>query len=44
MSNLGELEAALGYKFKNIKYLETALTHSSYANEHNLECNVRMEF
>lgn len=44
MSNLGELEAALGYKFKNIKYLETALTHSSYANEHNLECNERMEF
>ena len=44
MNNLEELEAVLGYKFNNIKLLETALTHSSYANEHNLECNERMEF
>ena len=45
MSNLEtELEEKLGYKFNNIELLKTALTHSSYANEHNLECNERMEF
>ena len=32
-TNLSELEARLGYKFKNIEYLKTALTHSSYSNE-----------
>ena len=32
-TDLGELEAKLGYKFKNISYLKTALTHSSYSNE-----------
>ena len=47
--NLFELEAKLGYKFKNIQYLETALTHSSYSNELKLkgkivECNERLEF
>ncbi len=44
MSNLDELEKALGYKFNNRKYLEVALTHSSYGNEHNCEYNERMEF
>lgn len=42
-----ELEIKLGYTFKNIKLLETALTHSSYANENKhlkLECNERLEF
>lgn len=48
-TNLHELEAKLGYKFKNIHYLETALTHSSYSNELKLkgkivECNERLEF
>ena len=48
-TNLCELEAKLGYKFKNIQYLETALTHSSYSNELKLkgkivECNERLEF
>lgn len=48
-TNLHELEAKLGYEFKNIKYLETALTHSSYSNELKLkgkmvECNERLEF
>ncbi len=48
-TNLLELEAKLGYKFKNIQYLETALTHSSYSNELKLkgrivECNERLEF
>ena len=44
MTNLCELEELIGYKFNNIKLLEEALTHSSYANEHNLESNDRMEF
>ncbi len=44
MNNLEELESILGYKFNNKKLLSIALTHSSYANEHNLECNERMEF
>ena len=39
-------EKTIGYSFENEKYLETALTHSSYANE-NKECmanNERQEF
>ncbi len=42
-----DLEAAIGYKFKNIQLLHNALTHSSYANErwHNsLLSNERLEF
>ncbi len=42
-----DLEAALGYRFKNITLLQNALTHSSYANErwHNsLASNERLEF
>ena len=31
-TNLDELENAIEYKFKNIKLLKNALTHSSYAN------------
>lgn len=47
--NLSELEEQLGYKFSNIAYLKTALTHSSYSNELKLkgksvECNERLEF
>lgn len=39
-------EKIIGYKFKKISYLETALTHSSYANEKQLarDCNERLEF
>ncbi|MBQ9520034.1 MAG: ribonuclease III [Acholeplasmatales bacterium] len=44
MEDLAILEDRLGYKFKNRKFLELALTHSSYANEHNLESNERLEF
>lgn len=39
------LEARLGYRFKDRGLLETALTHSSYANEHSgLSSNERLEF
>ena len=44
---INELEAAIGYRFKNISLLQNALTHSSYANErwHNsLKSNERLEF
>lgn len=44
LNNIDEFEKVLGYTFKNKEYLKTALTHSSYANEHGLECNERMEF
>ena len=37
-------EAKIGYSFSNRKYLETALTHSSYANEHKIRSNERLEF
>lgn len=30
---ISDLEERIGYKFKNIEYIVTALTHSSYANE-----------
>lgn len=48
-TDLRGLEEKLGYKFKNISYLKTALTHSSYSNELklkkiNAECNERLEF
>ena len=42
-----DLETAIGYRFNNITLLQTALTHSSYANErwHNsLLSNERLEF
>ena len=44
MSNIEELETKLGYKFKNIELLKTAITHSSYGNEHDVDYNERMEF
>lgn len=46
--NIEELTLYTGYKFKNIDYLMTALTHSSYTNECRKDtaivCNERMEF
>ncbi len=42
-----KLEEVIGYKFKNKRYLEIALTHSSYANEsrdRKLKSNERLEF
>ena len=41
-----ELEAVIGYRFKNEALLTEALCHSSYANEKRgtLHCNERLEF
>ncbi|MDP4119686.1 MAG: ribonuclease III [Bacillota bacterium] len=41
-----ELQKEIGYEFKDISLLNTALTHSSYANElkHKSACNERLEF
>lgn len=47
MKGLSEFEAAIGYKFKNVRYLETALTHSSFSNEKHWPYkrnNERLEF
>ena len=44
---LSQLQAEIGYKFKNIELLNTSLTHSSYANENkskNSNSNERLEF
>lgn len=39
-----EFETILGYEFREPALLKTALTHSSYANEHRCAYNERMEF
>ena len=42
-----DLEEAIGYRFRNITYLQNALAHSSYANERwhdSLMSNERLEF
>ena len=39
-----EIEEKLGYKFRDARYVRTALTHSSYANEHRCQSNERLEF
>ena len=41
-----DLEAAIGYRFKDITLLQNALAHSSYANESrvHIEYNERLEF
>lgn len=44
MHNLGELQKRFGYFFVNDDLLEMALTHSSFANEHGLVHNERLEF
>ena len=44
---LNELEARIGYRFRDDSLLRTALTHSSFANEHfggREGCNERLEF
>jgi ribonuclease-3 len=44
--NLDSVQHSIHYQFKHVKYLETALTHSSYANEQEdaRENNERLEF
>lgn len=45
--NMEDIEEKIGYTFKDKKLLETALTHSSYANENKksgLSSNERLEF
>ncbi|MDE5566486.1 MAG: ribonuclease III [Anaeroplasmataceae bacterium] len=41
---LSQIENNIHYYFKNEELLRLALTHSSYANEHSVECNERLEF
>jgi ribonuclease-3 len=42
--NIERLEKNIGYSFKDKNLLKNALTHTSYANEHNLESNEKLEF
>ncbi|MDO4615898.1 MAG: ribonuclease III [Lachnospiraceae bacterium] len=45
--HLKELEAKLGYEFRDFNWLHGAMRHSSYTNEHHmdrLQCNERLEF
>lgn len=46
MNNLDKLQEILGYKFKNINFLENALCHTSYAHENfnKIKSNERLEF
>ena len=44
LRRLGDLEDKLGYRFNDISLLATALTHSSWANEHGAQHNERLEF
>ena len=39
-----ELEKSIGYTFKDKKLLKNALTHTSYAYEHHVESNEKLEF
>ncbi len=43
---LNKLEKEMGYDFKDLSLLQTALTHSSFANEakDDIKCNERLEF
>ena len=45
--DIHELESRIGYRFRDLALLRTALTHSSYANENlggRADCNERLEF
>ncbi len=44
MANWTELQQRIGYTFKDIAYLERAMTHSSYAGGKNNGSNERLEF
>ena len=41
---LKEIQGILDYEFKNPELLETALSHSSYANQYGVKSNERLEF
>ncbi len=41
---LEEFEKNIGYKFKDVKLLKNALTHTSYAYEHNVKSNEKLEY
>ncbi len=42
--NLENLEKNIGYEFKNKELLKNALTHTSYAYEHHVQSNEKLEF
>ena len=42
--NLEELEKNIEYKFKDTQLLKKALTHTSYAYEHGIQSNEKLEF
>ncbi len=42
--NLVELEQKIKYEFKNKELLKKALTHTSYAYEHSIESNEKLEY
>ena len=42
--NIGDLEKSIGYTFKDKSILKNALTHTSYAHEHGIESNEKLEF
>ena len=44
MRPLEEYEKNIGYQFRDKGLLETALTHSSFANEHKCKSYERLEF
>ncbi|WBW50619.1 ribonuclease III [Peptoniphilus equinus] len=43
-AELTRFQKILGYEFRDVLYLQTALTHSSYAHEHGVKDNERLEF
>ena len=42
--DIPELEERIGYSFKDKELLRTCFTHSSFAHEHGVESNERLEF
>ncbi len=42
--DLEKIEQNIGYTFKNKDFLKNALTHTSYANEHGIASNEKLEF
>lgn len=42
--DLENLQKEIGYEFKDIDLLKTALTHTSYAHDQKVESNEKLEF